>query len=46
MRMLFQYAAEDEFKNAIEAIAGRKVIGFVSGSDTKADPPSACELRR
>jgi|tagenome__1003787_1003787.scaffolds.fasta_scaffold20658184_2 uncharacterized protein YbcI len=37
MRMLFQYAAEDEFKNAIEAITGRKVIGFVSGIDTKAD---------
>ena len=37
MRMLFQYAAEDEFKSAIEAITGRKVVGFVSGIDTKTD---------
>jgi hypothetical protein len=37
MRMLFQYAAEDDFRSAIEAITGRKVIAFVSGIDTKVD---------
>jgi uncharacterized protein YbcI len=37
MRTLFQYAAEVEFKSAIEAITGRKVVAFVSGIDTKAD---------
>ena len=28
MRMLFQYAAEDEFRSAVEAITGRKVTAF------------------
>ena len=37
MRMLFQYAAEDDFPRAIEEITGRKVVAFVSGIDTKAD---------
>ena len=37
MRMLFQYAAETEFRSAVEEITGRKVIAFVSGIDTRAD---------
>jgi uncharacterized protein YbcI len=37
MRMLFQYAAENEFRAAIEEITGRRVVAFVSGIDTLAD---------
>jgi uncharacterized protein YbcI len=37
MRMLFQYTAEDEFREAIERITGRVVISFISGIDTKSD---------
>jgi uncharacterized protein YbcI len=37
MRMLFQYAAENEFRSAVEEITGRRVIAFVSGIDTHAD---------
>ena len=37
MRMLFQYSAEDEFREAIERITGRVVISFISGIDTKSD---------
>jgi uncharacterized protein YbcI len=37
MRMLFQYAAENEFRTAIEEITGRRVTAFVSGIDTRAD---------
>jgi uncharacterized protein YbcI len=40
MRMLFQYAAEDEFRGAIEQITGRKVTAFVSGIDVVADVAS------
>jgi uncharacterized protein YbcI len=40
MRMLFQYAAEDEFRSAVEEITGRRVIAFVSGIDTRADVAS------
>jgi uncharacterized protein YbcI len=40
MRMLFQYAAEDEFRSAVEEITGRKVVAFVSGIDTRADVAS------
>jgi uncharacterized protein YbcI len=40
MRMLFQYAAEDEFRCAIEHITGRKVTAFVSGIDVQADVAS------
>ena len=40
MRMLFQYAAEDDFRSAIEQITGRKVIAFVSGIDVRADVAS------
>jgi len=38
--MLFQYAAEDDFRGAIEQITGRKVIAFVSGIDTRVDVAS------
>jgi uncharacterized protein YbcI len=37
IRMLFQYAAEDSFRAAIESITGRRVIAFISGLDTNAD---------
>jgi uncharacterized protein YbcI len=37
MRMLFQYAAEDEFRRSVEEITGRKVTAFLSGFDTRAD---------
>jgi uncharacterized protein YbcI len=40
MRMLFQYAAEQDFRGAIEQITGRKVTAFVSGIDTRADVAS------
>jgi uncharacterized protein YbcI len=37
VRMFFQYAREDDFRSVIERITGRKVRGFVSGMDTRAD---------
>jgi uncharacterized protein YbcI len=37
MRMLFQYSAEREFRDAVEQITGRIVISFISGIDTKSD---------
>ncbi|MDX6573754.1 MAG: hypothetical protein QOC86_2910 [Gaiellales bacterium] len=37
IRGLFQHAAEDSFRSAIEAITGRSVVAFISGIDTKAD---------
>src|SRR4051794_1339712 len=40
MRMLFQYAAETEFRAAIEKITGRRVTAFVSGIDVDADVAS------
>jgi uncharacterized protein YbcI len=40
MRMLFQYAAEREFRAAIEEITGRKVVAFVSGIDVEVDVAS------
>jgi uncharacterized protein YbcI len=36
-RMYFQYATDDKFREAIEEITGRRVIGFISGIDTAAD---------
>ena len=41
-RMFFQYAAEPEFRGAVEEITGRKVVAFVSGIDTKEDV--SCEV--
>ena len=40
MRMLLQYAAETDFRDAIEKITGRRVSAFVSGIDTRADVAS------
>jgi uncharacterized protein YbcI len=37
MRMLFQYSAEDDFRDAVEQITGRVVVSFISGIDTKSD---------
>ena len=37
MRMLFQYSAEAEFRQAVEVITGREVIAFISGIDTRTD---------
>lgn len=36
-RLYFQYATEDEFKETIERLLGRKVRAFISGIDTCAD---------
>jgi uncharacterized protein YbcI len=42
MRMFFQYASEDEFRQTVEDITGRKVVAFVSGIDTRVDV--SCEI--
>jgi uncharacterized protein YbcI len=42
VRLFFQYAREEDFRSTIEAITGRKVRGFISGLDTRAD--IACEV--
>jgi uncharacterized protein YbcI len=39
-RMFFQYAAEEQFREAIERLTGRKVWAFVSGIDTATDVSS------
>jgi uncharacterized protein YbcI len=36
-RMIFQYAEERTFCEAVERVTGRKVRGFVSGIDTERD---------
>lgn len=37
VRMFFQYASVTEFCEPVERITGRKVRGFVSGVDTRAE---------
>lgn len=37
IRMFFQYASEDKFRQSVEQITGRKVVAFVSGMDTEKD---------
>jgi uncharacterized protein YbcI len=37
IRLLFQYAAEDQFRSAVETITGRRVVAFISGLDAEAD---------
>jgi len=37
LRLLFQYAAVDEFCEPVERLTGRKVRAFISGIDTDAD---------
>jgi uncharacterized protein YbcI len=36
-RLYFQYSSEDQFKETIERLLGRKVRAFISGIDTCAD---------
>jgi uncharacterized protein YbcI len=36
-RMFFQHASENDFKETVERITGRKVWAFVSGTDTERD---------
>jgi uncharacterized protein YbcI len=40
VRMFFQYASEQQFRDIIENITGRKVRAFVSGMDTHQDVAS------
>ena len=40
IRMFFQYAAEHQFRDAVEKITGRKVRAFVSGVDVGTDVSS------
>ncbi len=42
IRHLFQKTMEDEFREAIERLTGRKVLAFISGNDL--DPDVAAEL--
>jgi uncharacterized protein YbcI len=37
IRMFFQHACEPQFRQTIEELTGRKVLGFVSGMDTGRD---------
>jgi uncharacterized protein YbcI len=37
IRMFFQHASNDEFRNTVEQITGRKVWAFVSGIDVAED---------
>lgn len=36
-RLYFQHAAEEEFCKIVERLVGRRVRGFISGIDTRAD---------
>jgi uncharacterized protein YbcI len=40
IRLLFQYAREQDFRETIERITGRRVRAFVSGMDTHEDVSS------
>jgi uncharacterized protein YbcI len=42
IRLLFQYAREQDFRGTVERITGRTVRAFVSGMDTQED--IACEV--
>jgi uncharacterized protein YbcI len=37
VRLLFQYAGEEQVRGIVEAILGRRVRAFVSGIDTRQD---------
>jgi uncharacterized protein YbcI len=37
IRMFFQHASENEFRDSVERVTGRRVRAFVSGVDTKQD---------
>jgi uncharacterized protein YbcI len=40
VRMFFQYATEDQFRQTVEELTGRKVRAFVSGLDAEQDVSS------
>ena len=42
IRMMFQHATEPKFREAVEQITGRRVIGFMSGIDVQHD--LSCEV--
>jgi uncharacterized protein YbcI len=42
MRIFLQYAASEEFTDAVRRATGRRVLSFISGVDTSTD--TACEL--
>jgi uncharacterized protein YbcI len=42
IRTMFQHATEPQFREAVERITGRKVIGFMSGIDVHHD--ISCEV--
>lgn len=42
IRLMFQHASEEDFRAAVEAACGRKVIGFTSGIDI--DHDLSCEV--
>jgi uncharacterized protein YbcI len=42
IRLMFQHGSEEEFRSAVEAVCGRKVIGFTSGIDI--DHDLSCEV--
>jgi uncharacterized protein YbcI len=42
IRMMFQYTTEPKFRELVERITGRRVIGFMSGMDVNND--LACEV--
>jgi uncharacterized protein YbcI len=37
IRVMFQHATEPQFREAVERITGRRVIGFMSGIDVRND---------
>ena len=41
-RLMFQHAREDDFRETVERITGRRVRGFISGTDTHEDV--SCEV--
>ena len=42
IRVMFQHATEPQFREAVEQITGRRVLGFMSGIDV--DHDLACEV--
>jgi uncharacterized protein YbcI len=42
IRMMFQHATEPQFREAVQRITGRRVIGFMSGIDVHND--ISCEV--
>jgi uncharacterized protein YbcI len=36
-RLFFQYAVEEQFRDNVERILGRKTVAFISGMDTRHD---------